>query len=480
MIPEQHQPIEIEAAADTTPEQRIFESIETVAANTLENLIELETTSEQKITESVEATVAASSSEQPFEAAAVAPTLEQKAFDTTEAPIIASKIPAPPNPKSHPALPRPPTQASQRPVFHIIAPRASAPDGTAPTTRIYRPRQYVAKSSMDIRQNIVRPYEPRRYIRIDKPPMTIQRPRKTAPSVVNILQSAATSKIPIRTSHKPVNIHQLQPGPPIPGPSTSKPPKPATSAPPPTGPVVTLLKPPKSVTPQPSTSEKVGRPRKSKQIRASEEPAEKRRKPSIDEIGGVPEVDENDTDKGETSSEQDPNRSARQRDAVDYLEEVKRKFDAKTYNKFLEVMKGFKMKNMDTLGVIRQICYLFSTDTSLIDGFNNFLPQGYDITHDGRFVRIRDPQGLISNVDIMQNPDIPDFPAGEPSTSSAQAQPPPLHPQQQKIHPLQQQPPQQQPQQQIPQQQELSRENAVTFLQGLRERISPEKYEKFL
>uniref|UniRef100_A0A914YWU4 Histone deacetylase interacting domain-containing protein n=1 Tax=Panagrolaimus superbus TaxID=310955 RepID=A0A914YWU4_9BILA len=496
LIPEQ-QPM-VATAAEITPEQRIFESIETVAANISEKPIETVISPEQKIAESLETTAAASSTDLPSSSeATLLP--EQKAAEMVEAPIVApssSKIPAPPNPKSHPALPRPPSQTSQRPVFHIIAPRSLAPDST---TRIYRPRQYVAKSSTDIRPNIVRPYEPRRYIRIDKPPMAIQRPRKTAPSVVNILQSAATSKIPIRTTtHKPVNIHQLQPGP-----STSKqPPKPATSAPPPTGPITTLLKPPKSVTPQPSTS--VGRPRKVKQHisqRTSEEPLEKRRKPSVDNIGEVPEGDENEKGEEDTSSsEQDPNRSARQRDAVDYLEEVKRKFDTKTYNNFLEVMKGFKMKNMDTLGVIRQICYLFSTDTSLIDGFNNFLPQGYDISHDGRYVRIRDPQGQIHNVDIMQNPEISsDFPIGEegPSTSAPTVLPPQLQPfitpsQFLPSHPQLQQPQQQQPQQQqlflhpqllqqqLPQQQELSRENAVSFLQGLRERIPPEKYEKFL
>ena len=298
---------EVEAVATIAPESatpmEINEPIpETIPTTTVitEPPVEAETVAEQKIAESVEATVVAAS----------------------------VKASAPANPKSHPALPRPPSQATQRPVFHIIAPRAG---GAEITPRTYRPRQFISKGGIDPRPSILRAYEPRRYIRIDKPPMAVQRPRKTAPSVINILQSAATSKIPIRAPQKPVNIHQLSSAP-----SVSRPPKPATSAPPPSGSTVTLLHPP-------TVSGKPGRgPRKTKQDppteRRSEEPEKKRKRSTVD-AESAPGSEEH-----ETASESDPNRNIRQRDALEYLDEVKRRFDPVTYHTFLEVMKGFKMK----------------------------------------------------------------------------------------------------------------------------------------
>jgi paired amphipathic helix protein Sin3a len=68
-------------------------------------------------------------------------------------------------------------------------------------------------------------------------------------------------------------------------------------------------------------------------------------------------------------------------DALAYLELVKQKFSDKptVYNKFLDIMKDFKAQTIDTPGVIARVSDLFRGHTSLILGFNTFLPPGYKI-----------------------------------------------------------------------------------------------------
>jgi histone deacetylase complex regulatory component SIN3 len=76
------------------------------------------------------------------------------------------------------------------------------------------------------------------------------------------------------------------------------------------------------------------------------------------------------------------NNPLRVEDALQYLERVKSTFDhkPKVYNDFLDIMKDFKNKTIDTPGVIRRVSTLFRGHTQLILQFNTFLPQGYKIS----------------------------------------------------------------------------------------------------
>ena len=49
------------------------------------------------------------------------------------------------------------------------------------------------------------------------------------------------------------------------------------------------------------------------------------------------------------------------------------------YKKFLDLMKEFKKKSIDTPGVIDRVLQLFDGHRELILGFNTFLPEGYKI-----------------------------------------------------------------------------------------------------
>ncbi|XP_039121136.1 paired amphipathic helix protein Sin3-like 4 isoform X2 [Dioscorea cayenensis subsp. rotundata] len=68
-------------------------------------------------------------------------------------------------------------------------------------------------------------------------------------------------------------------------------------------------------------------------------------------------------------------------DALAYLKSVKDIFHDKKekYDEFLEVMKDFKSKRIDTAGVIERVKVLFNGYRHLILGFNTFLPKGYEI-----------------------------------------------------------------------------------------------------
>eukprot|EP00954_Amorphochlora_amoebiformis_P021390 1346080-Amorphochlora_amoeboformis.AAC.3 len=69
------------------------------------------------------------------------------------------------------------------------------------------------------------------------------------------------------------------------------------------------------------------------------------------------------------------------KDAMGYLEKVKKKFENKpqVYNQFLDIMKDFKSQTINTEGVIERVKTLFKGNKHLILGFNQFLPPGYKI-----------------------------------------------------------------------------------------------------
>ena len=66
-------------------------------------------------------------------------------------------------------------------------------------------------------------------------------------------------------------------------------------------------------------------------------------------------------------------------DALSYLDQVKYKFgnQPQVYNDFLDIMKEFKFKRIDTAGVVTQVSQLFNGYPELISGLNIFLPPGH-------------------------------------------------------------------------------------------------------
>jgi ankyrin repeat protein len=77
-----------------------------------------------------------------------------------------------------------------------------------------------------------------------------------------------------------------------------------------------------------------------------------------------------------------PQKQLKVEDALGYLERVKTTFasNPKVYSDFLDIMKDFKNKSIDTPGVIRRVSQLFGhAHTELILQFNTFLPVGYKI-----------------------------------------------------------------------------------------------------
>ncbi|KAI9298185.1 hypothetical protein K502DRAFT_311916 [Neoconidiobolus thromboides FSU 785] len=68
-------------------------------------------------------------------------------------------------------------------------------------------------------------------------------------------------------------------------------------------------------------------------------------------------------------------------DALTYLDRVKKDFqnNPTIYNEFLDIMKQFKFRELDTLGVIDRVASLFQGYPTLVIGFNAFLPPGFRI-----------------------------------------------------------------------------------------------------
>eukprot|EP00241_Pyramimonas_parkeae_P007923 CAMPEP_0114262526 /NCGR_PEP_ID=MMETSP0058-20121206/21865_1 /TAXON_ID=36894 /ORGANISM="Pyramimonas parkeae, CCMP726" /LENGTH=146 /DNA_ID=CAMNT_0001378429 /DNA_START=232 /DNA_END=669 /DNA_ORIENTATION=+ len=68
-------------------------------------------------------------------------------------------------------------------------------------------------------------------------------------------------------------------------------------------------------------------------------------------------------------------------DALSYLREVKDHFKTNkaVYDVFLDIMKEFKARRIDTADVIRRVKELFKGHDNLILGFNTFVPKGYEI-----------------------------------------------------------------------------------------------------
>lgn len=92
-------------------------------------------------------------------------------------------------------------------------------------------------------------------------------------------------------------------------------------------------------------------------------------------------------DKGRTSTEVEAVKKGKKlglpqvQDGLRYLEKVRNHFAHKpeVYHNFLDVLKDFKSKTLDTHGVIKRVKELFKGENELILSFNQFLPVGYKI-----------------------------------------------------------------------------------------------------
>ncbi|KAI8874130.1 PAH2 domain-containing protein, partial [Ramicandelaber brevisporus] len=68
-------------------------------------------------------------------------------------------------------------------------------------------------------------------------------------------------------------------------------------------------------------------------------------------------------------------------DALSYLDVVRQCFaqDQTTYGRFLEIMGDFRQQNITTEVVIARVANVFRGRPELIEGFNTFLPEGYQV-----------------------------------------------------------------------------------------------------
>jgi paired amphipathic helix protein Sin3a len=76
------------------------------------------------------------------------------------------------------------------------------------------------------------------------------------------------------------------------------------------------------------------------------------------------------------------------------------------YNGFLKIMNAYKSEAIGVRGVVQRTSHLFNGHPSLIQAFNNFLPQGhrieYDIHDNQNSVRLTTPDGTSTIFQLSQ------------------------------------------------------------------------------
>ncbi|KAK7683436.1 hypothetical protein QCA50_013267 [Cerrena zonata] len=84
-------------------------------------------------------------------------------------------------------------------------------------------------------------------------------------------------------------------------------------------------------------------------------------------------------------------------DALAYLDSVRLQFKdrPKVCKHFFDVMKDFKRQRIDIMDVIERVSNLFHGHPSLIQGFNTFMPPGYQVecTDNLNFIIVTTPTG---------------------------------------------------------------------------------------
>ncbi|KKP06040.1 hypothetical protein THAR02_01821 [Trichoderma harzianum] len=76
-----------------------------------------------------------------------------------------------------------------------------------------------------------------------------------------------------------------------------------------------------------------------------------------------------------------------------YLDYLRDTIDHERYNKFLDILRGFKLQAINTTGVIRQVILLFHDRHDLLRRFSLFLPPGYVIFDEGGALQVATPDG---------------------------------------------------------------------------------------
>ncbi|XP_044019804.1 paired amphipathic helix protein Sin3a-like [Aphidius gifuensis] len=108
-------------------------------------------------------------------------------------------------------------------------------------------------------------------------------------------------------------------------------------------------------------------------------------------------------------------------DALSYLDRVKEVFKNQpdVYTDFLDTIKKFCSREIDTPGVMTRVCHLFRKHPHLFDGFNEFLPDGFKIqvenypNNNDYHVLITMPGPLLSQNDHGITPQIVTVPSND-------------------------------------------------------------------
>lgn len=74
-----------------------------------------------------------------------------------------------------------------------------------------------------------------------------------------------------------------------------------------------------------------------------------------------------------------------------YLDHLRDTIDHKRYNKFLDILKRFKLQEIDTEGVMKQVILLFHDRHDLLRRFSLFLPPGFALFGEGGALQLTTP-----------------------------------------------------------------------------------------
>ena len=98
-------------------------------------------------------------------------------------------------------------------------------------------------------------------------------------------------------------------------------------------------------------------------------------------------------------------RTQKRQDALEYLQEVKKKFaeNPEVYRNFLGVMGDFKQGAVDVADVIEKVRVMFRGDRHLIEGFNTFLPPGYTLKFTEEDARVEQERKAKAAVEHASN-----------------------------------------------------------------------------
>jgi len=73
------------------------------------------------------------------------------------------------------------------------------------------------------------------------------------------------------------------------------------------------------------------------------------------------------------------------KDALAFLDKIKLRYQSEpaVYNAFLDIMRDFRAQSIDTPTVVKKVGRIFADEPDLIENFNVFLPEGYEVRREG-------------------------------------------------------------------------------------------------